>query len=160
MSSQAPFHMSLPAAAKQPPRIAENRRKFGLVRIRESTQHAVTIREPGKPGVVIHCHARRRDTVPDGAKVVYVCFNHACQGQAWPDERAFKLAHPAQSDMDRQQITHLWGLWSNDPIDPTMPKIADCKGCKDEKGATTCPAHRGPVIGLMAPAEPRVDDVT
>ena len=113
-------------------------KRAGLIRMAADSGHQLLI-SVGKdqPLIPAYCFARdKRDAA--GAKTVHVCMNPGCRGKSWPDFAAMASAHPERGVMTAQAAAHVYGLWSQDPVDP-----------KD--------ASKG-VIGLIAPPEPHVEE--
>lgn len=129
--------------AKQPVK----QRKFGLVPMRPESTHMLTIRTAGKPTQLAQVTARPHNTLPEGVKVRCVCLGAGCEGKSWEDTAAMRRDHKPEADMVRLQVIHVWGLWSNEDVNP---KVDGCKACSAEK-AGPCEAHRGGVYGLIAP---------
>ncbi len=129
------------------------KRRTGLVPMAPGSSHMITIRPASGPAQQLQTTARPFETAPDGAKVTCVCLGNGCEKESWPNEAAMRRAHDA-AEMDRRQIAHVWGLWSNDP---TGAKDPACKACKESKDAP-CPEHHGGCVGLIAPAAPLSDN--
>jgi len=129
--------MGIPGAVRPTIQGPAVTKRTGMLRMLAGSDHMLTLRPKDGPAVRAQVKARDRREVLN-AKVVFVCLHHACEGKSWPDERAMRMDHPAPHEMDRVQQAHVYGLWSNDLVDP-----------KDKASG---------VVGLIAPPEPKTDE--
>jgi hypothetical protein len=51
---------------------------------------------------------------------LWICMHDKCKGQKWGDVRELQNDH---GDADRKQEAHVYGLWSEAPIDPSAPVV-------------------------------------
>ena len=130
--------MSMPGAHRPTVSGPAISRRAGLIRMVADSKHLLQIR-PSKDAepVGVYCQARdKRDALK--AKTVHLCMHAGCAGKTWATFALMAAAHPERSAMEKRGEVHVYGLWSEDAIDP-----------KD--------ATKG-VIGLIAPPEPHAEE--
>jgi hypothetical protein len=131
--------MSMPGAQRPTAITPAITRKTGLVRMQAGASFQLMIRPhgPDQPAVPVYATARAK---ADAGKVkaVHVCLHPACSGKSWPGFSAMATQHPERNVMAKTGEVHVYGLWSEDPVDP-----------KDKS--------RG-VVGLIAPPEPHAEE--
>jgi hypothetical protein len=131
--------MSMPGAYRPSVAAPAPTRKSGLVRMIADSSHQLMIRVNGadQPAVAFYKSARVKSDAGK-CKTVHVCLHPRCEGKSWPNFSAMSAQHPERAAMAKTGETHVYGLWSEDLVDP-----------KDKaKG----------VIGLIAPPEPHSEE--
>ena len=108
-------------------------KRVGLIRMLSGSDHVITIEQKDAAPVGIVCKARARLDVPK-AKAVHICLNPGCAGKSWATFALMAAAHPTPDVMAKQGAIHVYGLWSEDPVDAKNPGAG--------------------VLGLIAPATP------
>lgn len=128
--------MSMPGQARANIHAPAPTKRVGLLRMPAGSDHMITVvTSEGPRGV--YCRALPRDAVPK-AKTVFICLNPACTGRSWPTYAAMTAAHPEPSVMAKRVEAHVYGLWSEDPVDPKNKDAG--------------------VVGLIAPQELQRDE--
>lgn len=89
----------------------------GLIPMRVGASFIVTVQGPAGPQQ-ISCVARDPEDVP-GVKTEVMCLHEKCEGKRWPTVTAMQQGHPlSKADMEHRQESHVYGLWSDQPMDP------------------------------------------
>lgn len=130
--------MSMPGAHRPTVAAPAVMKRSGLVRMVADSSHLLMIR-PSKDAEPVGVYCQARDKRDAGkAKTVHICMHPSCSGKNWATFTLMAQAHPERVTMTARAEVHVYGLWSEDPVDPKDPT----------KG----------VIGLIAPAEPHAEE--
>lgn len=90
--------------------------------------YTATARKAGRDPHEIVCTIAQDPTLMEEAFTdaahppTWVCLNDRCKGQRWADAHALIADHPAE-EMKRRAEPHVYGLWSDVPIDPSAPVV-------------------------------------
>lgn len=124
----------------------------GLLRMVPGSKHQITIKPEGGEPITMHVTAKDRRAFPKATGVL-VCLHERCRGKTFRDDAAILAAHDHLAARQHENEAHVYGMWSDDPINAPA---ADCAKCIGEKGKAprACADHSGGVIGLLAPAHP------
>jgi hypothetical protein len=104
------------------------------MKLRIGTNHVVRC-----PDKVIRQYKVRDKRLHPYAKTVAICL--FCKEQ-WPTEQELLAAHPETNIMVKQEEPHVWGYWSDDPVNPpdkteekpeAKAKKPEANGKADEK---------------------------
>ena len=112
-------------------------KRAGLIRMLSGSDHVITIAQKDAAPVGIVCRARARLEHPK-AKTVHICLNPGCAGKSWASFALMAAGHPEAHLMQKSGAIHVYGLWSEDPVDPKNPGAG--------------------VLGLIAPATPVAEE--
>ena len=108
-------------------------KRTGLIRMLSGSDHIITIEQKDAAPMGISCKARvRLDHAK--AKAKHICLHAGCMGKAWDTFALMAAAHPTPDVMAKHGAIHVYGLWSEDPVDAKNPGAG--------------------VLGLIAPATP------
>lgn len=143
-----------PVAATRPIVAATVTKRTGLIGMRPGSDHMVTLARgtPDERGVVVRARPSEEGAVVDAA---YVCLHPTCSGKSWPGLRELHEGHPAPSQMARDEAIHVYGLWSDVPVDPKAIAPLKATAVKAEKRAVDAQEAADKDGGLNDVAEAR-----
>jgi hypothetical protein len=131
--------MSMPGAVRPYAAAPVNalQKRAGLIRMLSGSDHLIPIQPKDGAPTQIVCKARARLEHPK-AKTVHICLNSGCSGKSWPSFALMAAGHPDAHLMAKSGAIHVYGLWSEDPVDAKNPGAG--------------------VLGLIAPASPVAEE--
>jgi hypothetical protein len=161
--------------------VQQQAKRTGLLRMAVGSSHLIAL-----PAGPLYCQALDYRDLIDSVEYVYFCQHPECQGRTWKTHEEMRKAHPESAIMAKTGQAHVYGLWSADVADPKalegakaelkraqkdfdeaakMPiaNLADREAKKeiaaDLEKAKAAAAVAGGCHGLIAPPEPRTEDV-
>lgn len=105
------------------------KRRTGLLPMRVGSTHIITIAH-GTPQEASLYAVARGSADAEVCATHLVCLHPDCRGKKWPTLTLMHEGHPGSDAMTRADAAHVYGLWSDDPVDAT--KIEPLKVAKEK----------------------------
>lgn len=115
----------------------EKKARFGLIKVRIDSHHV--LKSPDGRQRQFRVLDKRR--YPK-AKLTCVCLY--CK-KSWQDEETLLAEHPETYEMEKNEETHIYAFWSDDPLEPSSNEDKKIAAKEDELAVKS-----GKVLGLLS----------